>query len=936
MEIRRGRCVAGPPEEIYVKAGEMVVLQCQRSSHRLDHAPVIWTSESKLPMDLSNMSPAEQRQMGLLFFDTSLFILTASVNHQGNYSCSQRNESEKLWFRLTVYTTLTTELEHKTWYRMICYTQESCTLSCSDVNIPPSNNPYFTSYDIIWHKEGKSAQKVKSYFSSVEETDSGVYTCTRPYLFDGQIYNMSHTLELDVQPSQRNKHAMISYPGANEIIYVDVGSPAVIKCEAVSYSEPSLMFWMSGKTFVEKNDSFPVFSNYTRENLIEGVKNTVNLVFKEVTEEDLSNNYTCKMQYFPLSIFVTITLAKKVQGSHLPVALCPVVIMAIMAATVSVYVKFKIELILFLRNTLGCHRKTSGPRTTTIQQNYRVVEGEMFLMPCTNNKVTWHKMRAERGENGDFFFDCGTEFLTQANHSGNYTLLNGTMFLYLQVMDKHRLPCYKDEEAVVTLIARAGGTIPCPGFNCTLSTSVTWYKVRQRQTYSRFDVTETPGCSFSQGDKSISKMHRANCVRNGGLQLCTVSQHDTGRYFCDKHFVEQGVQWTFRRPVAVTAIPFEKVSASPRITLPDDSAPQEVELEERHTLSCLVHFPFEVNFSPQVQWYMNEGDEGGKRNLMQTESQRCNRVTFEEYLVTTKALIQQVTALHLKHTYTCMASNSAGNSSVTVKLKMKTKEKWPSLISYPIASLLLLAGVAIVLRVKWLELQLIYISRLQSEKVDADEKEFDVFFSYVWTSPHYEAAGLTRSAQSSPNSHDSPSTFEPFNLEHVIDNLRPPEVVIPMVLEDLWGYRLCLTERDMLPGGAYTNDVVHAIRRSQILICVVSADYLSNSNAVFVLESGIQVLLQSSTLKILLIRTSRTSACFEQLDSPLPSVVQRALKVLPSLDWNLGQTESATGNFWRSLKKALPKHRVRSVTRVISHDPFGNDLRDQDLRIEMH
>ncbi|KAM9825611.1 interleukin-18 receptor accessory protein-like isoform X1 [Syngnathus typhle] len=544
-------------------------------------------------------------------------------------------------------------------------------------------------------------------------------------------------------------------------------------------------------------------------------------------------------------------------------------------------------------------RDKTGPRTTTIQQHYRVVEGEMFLMPCTNNKVTWHKMRAERGENGDFFFDCGTEFLTQANHSGNYTLLNGipfvlsngsTMFLYLQVMDKHRLPCYKDEEAVVTLIAGAGGTIPCPGFNCTLSTSVTWYK----------------------GNKSISKMHRANCVKNGGLQLCTVSQHDTGRYFCDKHFVEQGVQWTFRRPVAVTAIPFEEVSASPRITLPDESAPQEVELGERHTLSCLVHFPYEVNFSPQVQWYMNYGDKGGKRNLMQTESQQCNRVTFEEYLVTTEALIQQVTALHLKHTYTCMASNSAGISNVTVKLKKKIKEKWPSLISYPIASLLLLAGIAIVLRVKWLELQLIYISRLQSEKVDADEKEFDVFFSYVWTSPHHEAAGLTRSAQSSPNSHDSPSPFEPFNLEHVIDNLRPPEVVIPMVLEDLWGYRLCLMERDMPPGGAYANDVVHAIRRSQILICVVSADYLSNSNAVFVLESGIQVLLQSSTLKILLIRTSRTSACFEQPDSPLPSVVQRALKVLPSLDWNLGQTESATGNFWRSLKKALPKHRVRS------------------------
>lgn len=39
----------------------------------------------------------------------------------------------------------------------------------------------------------------------------------------------------------------------------------------------------------------------------------------------------------------------------------------------------------------------------------------------------------------------------------------------------------------------------------------------------------------------------------------------------------------------------------------------------------------------------------------------------------------------------------------------------------------------------------------------------------------------------------------------------------------------------------YTNDVVLAIQRSQMLICVLSAEYLSNTDAVFILESGLQV-----------------------------------------------------------------------------------------------
>lgn len=39
----------------------------------------------------------------------------------------------------------------------------------------------------------------------------------------------------------------------------------------------------------------------------------------------------------------------------------------------------------------------------------------------------------------------------------------------------------------------------------------------------------------------------------------------------------------------------------------------------------------------------------------------------------------------------------------------------------------------------------------------------------------------------------------------------------------------------------YTSDVVLAIQRSRMLICLLSAEYLSNNNAIFVLESGVQV-----------------------------------------------------------------------------------------------
>ncbi|XP_029982745.1 interleukin-18 receptor accessory protein-like isoform X2 [Sphaeramia orbicularis] len=543
---------------------------------------------------------------------------------------------------------------------------------------------------------------------------------------------------------------------------------------------------------------------------------------------------------------------------------------------------------------VGCYEKHHPKMSSGVQQNathrhYRAVEGELFMMPCItsvhlNEAVAWSRTddceEVTVGKHNDLKL-----LRVETKHSGKYSCITGGFF-HLQVVKKTSLRCSDPKENSVTFVVAQGGDIPCPGRNCSDNTNIDWYK----------------------GHKPVSEMGRHSKKKDGMLYLGSFRKNDNAVFFCDRKITDGGITWVFRRSVQVTVIRI--IVDPPRITYPEDNKTEEVELGRNHTLTCEVYVPCERRTEAHVEWYINYN--GSMVNMTQHEP--IMESVYVELKVIRKVVIKDVTLLDLNHTYTCVATNKVGSDRATVKLKKKTKVKWQTLVEYAVGSLLLVAGLGFVLRVKWLELQLIYRSRWQYEKHDGADKEFDVFLSYVRSPPSAQMEGGSKPSSSSGPEHVKqicPSIMEPLKMENA--TRRPLEVLLPQVLEDQWGYRLCLLDRDVLPGGAFTNEVAHALQQSQMLICLLSADYLSDSNAVFVLESGVQALLHKWNLKVLLIWTNRDSTSLIQLDPPLPTLIQRALKVLPCLDWTLGRPPSTTGNFWKSLRKVMPSHKVQSV-----------------------
>ncbi|RVE74350.1 hypothetical protein OJAV_G00021170 [Oryzias javanicus] len=301
----------------------------------------------------SNMSAAQQRQMGILVHESWLVISNTSMNHRGNYTCqSSRNHSSQSLFTLTVYNVS----EDKYNYPKTCYKDHSFSLSCPEVNIPSEDIVNITVTDLKWYKDGLP---LNPYFQRVKEEDAGVYTCNRTYLYSGQTYFKTFVVPLTVQADTPPIYATISSPKDNQVFSVELGTTVVIDCVADSDSLEDLLFWMRGTTFVEENSSFPVFYNVTRDEK----QMKASLVFSNLSVDDLSENYTCKLDSDNQpSISVTIFLTQKAYTSSLTLTLCIISIVVAMTATIVVYLQFEIEIKLFLRDTLSCRSISSDEK----------------------------------------------------------------------------------------------------------------------------------------------------------------------------------------------------------------------------------------------------------------------------------------------------------------------------------------------------------------------------------------------------------------------------------------------------------------------------------------------------------------------------------------------------------------------------------------------
>nr|XP_025724856.1 interleukin-18 receptor accessory protein [Callorhinus ursinus]XP_025724857.1 interleukin-18 receptor accessory protein [Callorhinus ursinus] len=418
----------------------------------------------------------------------------------------------------------------------------------------------------------------------------------------------------------------------------------------------------------------------------------------------------------------------------------------------------------------------------------------------------------------------------------------------LEVKPKTNLSCIPNNSVSHEQYLLLGSTdyIHCPSFNCqsdAQSPNVTWY----------------------QNGKLLLK------EKSNSILVDEVYEEQDGMYVCDYTESDNTSEWTVRAVVQVTTI-VKDTNHKPDILDPIEDT-LEVELGKPLTLNCTARFGYQKNFMPVIKWYIKDSDQEWE---FPTSEEISVKSTKKDKVIARVIHLKEVTQRELHRKLICFAQNSIGNTTQSIQLKEK---KGVVFIYLLLGTVMTLTGVlmaAVLLYMYWIEIVLLYRTYWSKDETLGDKKVFDAFVSYAkWSSFESEAA-LSLSE------------------EYLALNL------FPEVLENKYGYNLCLLERDVAPGGVYAEDIVNVIKKSRRGIFILSPNYV-NGPSIFELQAAVNLALDDQTLKLILIKF-----CSFQEPGSLPHLVKRALRVLPTVTWRNLKSVPPNSRFWTQMRYHMP------------------------------
>ncbi|CAH2247956.1 interleukin-1 receptor accessory isoform X1 [Pelobates cultripes] len=445
------------------------------------------------------------------------------------------------------------------------------------------------------------------------------------------------------------------------------------------------------------------------------------------------------------------------------------------------------------------------------------------------------------------------------NDTGNYTcMLRNTSFCSrvafpLEVLRKDPGFCVSQAEKVevIDFYLNHQEILTCPDtdgfFPSNVTPTVTWYM----------------GCELVDG--FVGRFPE-------GLKLIftAVAERFKGNYTCIVTYEENGKLYNLTRTRSVKVFASPTRARPPSMTSPNNKTTYSFAPGEEMLLPCNVDFSFIKNSHTDI-WWLVDGKNAENTDPKINVTASIVTSSVGDKTITKFLNIKSITPEDIKRNYTCIASNTLGTISRQALLKEKvgTPRYITELACGLGATVILVVCLIVVYHVYWLEMVLFYRAHFGTDETVGDGKEYDVYVSYA------------RNAEEE---------------EFVLVTLRG-------VLENEFGYKLCIFDRDSLPGGNTMEAVLDFIQRSRRMIVVLSPDYLTDKS-ISMLEFKLGMVCQNAAC------TSLIVVEYKPLQGTHTSI-SKLKETTPFVCWEGEVSRKSSSRFWKALRLALP---LRSLT----------------------
>ncbi|XP_009702471.1 PREDICTED: interleukin-18 receptor 1 [Cariama cristata] len=443
--------------------------------------------------------------------------------------------------------------------------------------------------------------------------------------------------------------------------------------------------------------------------------------------------------------------------------------------------------------------------------------------------------------------DSGNYSVSHSNGKQNFTVQKWT----LNVLERNKSSCF-NKNHLTTEIKNAGTglSLKCSGLSGNENDSITWYK----------------DCKNYENQTEQELDFRNLKVQHSGIYTCKILISHEGKMYHSTNTIKLVVEED-----APEAVSLEIVGRDEEI---------ETEIGKEEILNCTGFLGYDMQEDASLYWLINQTFPKKCTRIPENEPSICEEEFKKlqlgnKFYVTSLLRIKKVTDEDMHHNFTCVLQANERTQIKIVKLKKGNTRDLPVHIfttGMVLAVLFPCVAVAavffcVMFRV---DLVLFYRNICRRDDTAGDGKEYDAFVSYL-------------------KDCISPTEEErEFALK-----------ILPMILEENFGYKLCIFERDVSPGGAVVDDIHSFIDKSRRLIIILSQNYVSD-RAMYELESGLHKALVERKTKIILI---------EYLPISDYNFLPESLSLLPSkrvVKWKKDESLPVNSRFWKNLRYLMP------------------------------